>query len=82
MDNKEYVVIYTDIGDTCDGLARVLTTTATLQEAQAKMTKDVNNYLLEIIILLIRKLILIKSLLVIYLMDLKEKEFVGYNMNW
>lgn len=47
MDNKEYVVIYTDIGDTCDGLARVLTTTATLQEAQAEMTKDVNNYLLE-----------------------------------
>lgn len=47
MDNKEYVVIYTDIGDTCDGLARVLTTTVTLQEAQAEMTKDVNNYLLK-----------------------------------
>lgn len=47
MSDKEYVVIYTDIGDTCDGLARVLTTTVTLQEAQAEMTKDVNNYLLE-----------------------------------
>lgn len=36
-----FVVIYTDYGDTCDGLARVLGTYKTLAEAQAAMQGDV-----------------------------------------
>ena len=41
----KYVVIYTDHGCTCDGLARILGTYNTKEEAQASMTKDVNQYL-------------------------------------
>lgn len=47
MSNANFVVIYRDCGDTCDGLCRVLETTETFQDAQAEMTRDVNSYLLE-----------------------------------
>ena len=41
----KYVVIYTDHGCTCNGIARILGTYNTKEEAQASMTKDVNQYL-------------------------------------
>lgn len=47
MSKINFVVIYRDCGDTCDGLSRVLERTKTFQDAQAEMTRDVNSYLLE-----------------------------------
>lgn len=47
MRNIKFVVIYRDCGDTCDGLCRVLETTKTFQNAQAEMTRDVKDYLIE-----------------------------------
>jgi len=43
----KYVLIYTDFGDTCDGLARVNGVYDTLENAQKAMDNDVNNYMLE-----------------------------------
>ena len=40
----KYVVIYTDHGCTCDGLARVTGTYETLKEAQEAMRIDANMY--------------------------------------
>lgn len=40
----KYVVIYTDYGDTCDGLARVSGVFDTFREAQEDMNKDVEQY--------------------------------------
>lgn len=42
--NKVYTVIYTDLGDSCDGFARVLGTYQTKEEAQHKMNADVEDY--------------------------------------
>ena len=42
---KKYTVIYTDQGDTCDGLARVLKTHDTFTEANKEMNFDVAYYL-------------------------------------
>lgn len=42
---KIYTVIYTDLGDTCDGKARTLATHNTLEEAQKEMQSDVAYYL-------------------------------------
>jgi len=39
---KIFVVIYTEYSDTCDGLARVLGTYKTLEEAQLAMREDVD----------------------------------------
>lgn len=44
---NKYVVIYTDHGCTCDELARILGTYNTKEEAQASMTEDVNQYLID-----------------------------------
>ena len=44
---SNFVVIYRDCGNTCDGLCRVLERTRTFQDAQVAMTRDINNYLLE-----------------------------------
>lgn len=41
----KYVVIFTDYGDTCDGLARQLITTCELEAAEKEMTADVKQYL-------------------------------------
>ena len=41
---NKYVVIYTDYGDTCDGLARVSGVFNTFSEAQEAMNKDVEQY--------------------------------------
>lgn len=43
--SNKYVLIYTDKGCTCDGLARIYGVFDTLSEAQSEMTKDVNYYL-------------------------------------
>lgn len=43
----KYVLIYTDFGDTCDGLARVNGVYDTLEKAQKAMDNDVNNYMSE-----------------------------------
>lgn len=42
---KKYTVIYTDQGDTCDGLARVLKTHDTFTEANKEMNFDIAYYL-------------------------------------
>lgn len=42
---NKYVVIYTDYGDTCDGLARQLITTCELEAAEKEMTADIKQYL-------------------------------------
>ena len=41
---NSFVVIYTDYGCTCDGLARVTGTYKTLKEAQEAMRIDANMY--------------------------------------
>jgi hypothetical protein len=41
----KFVVIYTDFGDTCDGLARVCGTFDTHEQAVEEMKKDVAWYL-------------------------------------
>lgn len=41
----KYVVIYTDFGDTCDGLARVSGVFNTQIDAVNEMKKDVEGYL-------------------------------------
>lgn len=41
----KYTVIYTDQGDTCDGLARTLGTYNSKEEAQKEMQSDVAYYL-------------------------------------
>lgn len=41
----KYVVIYTDFGETCDGLARVSGVFDTLKAAQEDMEADVQTYL-------------------------------------
>jgi hypothetical protein len=42
---NKYVLQYTDMGDTCDGLARVEGKYKTLEEAQEAMQKDVAYYM-------------------------------------
>lgn len=42
--SKKFVLIYTDYGDTCDGLARVSGVFSTFREAQIEMDRDVNQY--------------------------------------
>lgn len=42
--NKEYVLIYTDFGDTCDGLARVSGKFKTKEEADNMMQEDIALY--------------------------------------
>lgn len=42
--SKKFVLIYTDYGDTCDGLARVSGVFNTFREAQIEMDRDVNQY--------------------------------------
>lgn len=41
----KYILIYTDFGDTCDGLARVSGIFDTREQAAEKMKKDVAWYL-------------------------------------
>lgn len=41
----KYVVIYTDFGDTCDGLARVNGAYDTLEKAQKAMDSDIHTYM-------------------------------------
>lgn len=45
--SKKFVLIYTDYGDTCDGLARVSGVFNTFREAQIEMDRDVNQYRLD-----------------------------------
>ncbi len=42
--SKKFVLIYTDYGDTCDGLARVSGVFDTFREAQIEMDRDVEQY--------------------------------------
>lgn len=42
--SKRFVLIYTDYGDTCDGLARVSGVFNTFREAQIEMDRDVEQY--------------------------------------
>lgn len=42
--SKKFVLIYTDYGDTCDGLARVSGVFNTFREAQIEMNRDVEQY--------------------------------------
>lgn len=42
--SKKFVLIYTDYGDTCDGLARVSGVFSTFREAQIEMDRDVEQY--------------------------------------
>jgi hypothetical protein len=42
---KKYQVIYTDLGDSCDGRARTLGTFETYESARAEMEKDVAQYI-------------------------------------
>lgn len=42
--SKKFVLIYTDYGDTCDGLARVSGVYDTFREAQIEMNKDVEHF--------------------------------------
>jgi hypothetical protein len=42
--SKKFVLIYTDYGDTCDGLARVSGVFNTFREAQIEMDRDVEQY--------------------------------------
>lgn len=42
--SKKFVLIYTDYGDTCDGLARVSSVFNTFREAQIEMDRDVEQY--------------------------------------
>ena len=44
MNNKEYILIYTDFGDTCDGLARVSGKFKTREEANSMMQEDIALY--------------------------------------
>lgn len=42
--SKKFALIYTDYGDTCDGLARVSGVYDTFREAQIEMNKDVEHF--------------------------------------
>lgn len=42
---KHYTLIYTDFGDSCDGLARVLGTFKDMKSAQKEMKSDIKCYL-------------------------------------
>lgn len=44
----KFVVIYTDFGDTCDGLARVCGTFDTSTEARENMLDDVKRYITQL----------------------------------
>lgn len=44
---NKYILIYTDFGDTCDGLAKVDGVYDTLEKAQKAMDNDVNSYMSE-----------------------------------
>ena len=41
---KHYIVIYTDLGDGCDGFASILGTYKTKEEAKVEMDKDIESY--------------------------------------
>ena len=45
MKTTRYTIIYTDYGDTCDGLARILDTVTSLDKADKVMKDDVKFYL-------------------------------------
>ena len=43
----KHVLIYTEYGDTCDGLARVFGVYNTVEEAETNMKDDVQGYLID-----------------------------------
>ena len=44
MTNKNFIVLYNEFGDTCDGIPRFLSEHNTLEEAQEAMDDDIDCY--------------------------------------